>query len=181
MHTNITWTLRLIQTVRIREDVYMFSLRTTKPFRENWQYRTPKPLWPLTSQRGYENMDTAAFEKKIDFINWKREEEMKGSLEGEAAGTWGRGQWRGRERAGQEGRLWPSVSVKDNKEGLKRVWKLLVDNSRTNERAFLTAVLDWPQLSQQHSHGKSEYLEGMGSKSRALLLHKCENTFSSYR
>lgn len=36
----------------------------------------------------------------------------------------------------------PSVSVKDNKDGLKRFQELLVDNSRTNERFCLPAALD---------------------------------------
>lgn len=45
---------------------------------------------------------------------------MKGFREGEAGSPRERAVER-KERAGQEGRVWPSVSVKDNKGGLKRV------------------------------------------------------------
>lgn len=70
----------------------------------------------------------------MDFHGFERGDAMKGSQEGDAA--------QGKKGAEQEGRVWPSVGVKDNKERLKRLLKLLVDNSGTNERSFQTAPLD---------------------------------------
>lgn len=66
----------------IREDVKMFSLKNPKPFREQWQCRTPKTRWPLTSQRGSENMDKCLFEQIYRRINWNREEEVNGKRRG---------------------------------------------------------------------------------------------------
>lgn len=66
-------------------------------------------------------MDPRALEQKDRLKSFKRGDTMRGSQEGDPAGSREGAGSRGEEGAEQEGRVWPSAGVKDNKEGLKRL------------------------------------------------------------
>lgn len=110
------------------EDVWLFSLRKLKPFREKLRCRTLKFPWPLTSHRGSQNKDTQEFVKKKkrdknDELQCLKKKEVMGETGEEM-------QRRGRGSSTQEGWVWPSGGVKDNKERLKSCWWITAGQMR---------------------------------------------------